>query len=154
MGSSVIGGVLVAEGSHGVICTYERYGRVPSLRNSATSFLGGGLAPMKRPSSVLGRPGGISVTRIASSSEPKSSRVGVNTMAVARCEGCGHPKGQKDNYTHAHRAFSPPSGEFICAAPECLRPATIIWLTCVEEQQYLRGKRVFRLSGRPGVRVA
>ena len=69
-------------------------------------------------------------------------------MASARCETCGSPKGLKQNYTHSHdQILSPPDKGFLCGAQNCTRPA-LIWLTDEEEQRYLQGVRLFRLSNR------
>jgi hypothetical protein len=36
---------------------------------------------------------------------------GRRDMAVARCETCGHPRAQKDSYTHPHRTSDSPNGK-------------------------------------------
>jgi hypothetical protein len=71
-------------------------------------------------------------------------------MAVARCEECGPPKRKRRTYVHAHKLSSPLTEKFLCAEPHCVRQVSIIWLTDEEEQEYLKGVRSFRLTGRAG----
>ena len=66
-------------------------------------------------------------------------------MALARCETCGSPRGLKQSYTYSHSVVS--TKRLLCGVPTCTRPA-LIWLTDEEEQRYLQGVRVFRLSNR------
>jgi hypothetical protein len=67
-------------------------------------------------------------------------------MALARCERCG-VSGLKHSYPHLHTPIGSPSAALLCGAPHCVRPGCL-WLTEVEEQQYLLGLRSFRLSNR------
>jgi hypothetical protein len=74
-------------------------------------------------------------------------------MALARCESCGCPRGLKQDYVYFHAAASPLSRNVLCGSPTCARPASL-WLTDEEEQQYLGGQRIFRVSNRnPDVQV-
>jgi hypothetical protein len=68
-------------------------------------------------------------------------------MALARCETCGHPQGLKQDYTHFHAPASSVGRYLLCGSPTCARPASL-WLTDEEEQQYLGGQRIFRVSNR------
>jgi hypothetical protein len=71
-------------------------------------------------------------------------------MALARCEQCGCPRGTRYNYTRAHKPLFLPSRVVICASRKCTRLASVIWLTDEEQQQYLRGERIFRLASHAG----
>jgi len=67
-------------------------------------------------------------------------------MALARCETCGRPQGLKQDYAHFHAPDSV-TRNILCGSPTCARPASL-WLTDVEEHQYLGGQRIFRVSNR------
>jgi len=66
-------------------------------------------------------------------------------MASARCESCGSPQGLKNSYRHGHDQISPTNKPILCGSPSCARFARI-WLTDEEQQAYMQGVRVFRVS--------
>ena len=66
-------------------------------------------------------------------------------MALSRCGTCGGPQGLKRDYPHCHTQASSAGHNVICGSLNCTRHA-FIWLTDDEQQQYLRGKRHFRVS--------
>ena len=69
------------------------------------------------------------------------------SMAVARCETCGPPKGTRVEYLHPHL---PEQGTIIvCGAPTCLHTA-MIWLTAAEQEDYNHGLRDFHVWQRCG----
>jgi hypothetical protein len=70
-------------------------------------------------------------------------------MAIARCETCGRPQGLKRSYIHYHALSTSFSlkNKIFCGAPACVHPGCI-WLTDEEEQQYLGGRRGFRVTKR------
>ena len=73
-------------------------------------------------------------------------------MALARCEKCGRPQGQKLRYAHRHKLASTKSRIF-CGTGNCTGLATVCWLTDVEEQEYIFGERRFPVLFRGMVRV-
>jgi hypothetical protein len=64
-------------------------------------------------------------------------------MALARCKGCGPPKGRKGNtYVSSHLPQSSPNSGVVCGYSVCNDEA-LVWLTEKEEKQYQKGERVF-----------
>ena len=63
-------------------------------------------------------------------------------MALARCEGCGRPKGTKNNYVGKHLPTGHPNSGVICGSSNCGN-AAVVWLTEVEEREYKNGARIF-----------
>ena len=69
-------------------------------------------------------------------------------MAIARCDKCGTPQGKTLKYVQFHKLEG--GDRIICGALNCTRPASLIWLTEEEEEQYLQGERNFAVHYRRG----
>jgi len=75
-------------------------------------------------------------------------------MALARCEDCGRPKGNKGNVYDRRPRFPTgyPDSGVICGSDGCENSA-VIWLLLVEAQAYRRRQRPQRIFELPTASV-
>jgi hypothetical protein len=63
-------------------------------------------------------------------------------MAIAKCESCGQPTGNKRTYVQSARPRGYPESAVLCNASGCYKPASL-WLDQDEASAYSRGERIF-----------
>lgn len=68
-----------------------------------------------------------------------------NYMAIARCVKCGRPEPRSSPYVASHTAQPNGGNPIVCGAKGCEQPA-MIWLTTEEQEQYLKGRRIFAFA--------